>query len=104
MRNKKAMVETQFNWIFALVIGSIILVMAVGFVTNQREKTEQKVGLTVAKDLNTIIAQTSVSKDQAEEITIPNREIEFSCDPETCGSQGCTSGFEISKSGVGWET
>lgn len=98
------MVETQFNWIFALVIGAIILVMVIGFINSQREKSEQMIGLTIAKDLNTIITQTSVSKDQAEVITIPNKKIEFSCDPESCNTQGCTSGFKIAKSGVGWET
>ena len=51
--NKKAMVETQFNWIFALVIGAIILVMVIGFINSQREKSEQRIGLTIAKDLNT---------------------------------------------------
>ncbi len=98
------MIESQFNWIFVFVIGALILLFFVGFVTTQKQQSEQSLGEKIAKDLNTIITQTSVSTGRADVVNIPNKAIEFNCDPEGCGPHGCTSGFTISNTNVGWDT
>ena len=104
MMDKKGVIESQFNWIFVFVIGALILLFFVGFVTTQKQQSEQRIGEKIAKDLNTIITQTSVSTGRADVVNIPNKAIEFNCDPEGCGPHGCTSGFTISGTNVGWDT
>ena len=40
--NKKGIIEIQFNWIFVLVVGAIILVFFFGFVQKQKSFAEEK--------------------------------------------------------------
>lgn len=104
MKGKKGVMESQFNWLFVFLVGAAILLFFVGFITSQSKQSEQRLGEKVSKDLNTIITQTSISVGKADIVKIPSSSINFNCFPETCNKQGCTSGFTIGGSNVGWPT
>ena len=104
MKGKKGVVESQFNWIFVFIVGAAILLFFVGFIRSQHKQTEQQLGEKIAKDMNTIITQTSISIGKSDIVKLPGTSISFSCIPETCNKQGCTSEFTITDSNVGWPT
>lgn len=83
---KKAQVETQFNWIFILVVGAIIMVFFVAIVMKQKDASEVKISETVMTDLQSIFTGGSVSTGTSQLIEVPEVEIEF--DTSTYGLKG----------------
>ena len=81
--NTKAIVEVQFNWIFVLVIGAIILVFFFGFVERQKDFAEEKNAARFMNDLEAILVGAQVSKESSFPIAIPRIPLHVSCD-ETC--------------------
>jgi len=77
--NKKGQAEVQFNWIFVLVVGGIILIFFTAIVLKQKSVSEQKLSATMAADLETIFAGASVSKGTSHMFEIPNLEMNFDC-------------------------
>ena len=100
---KRGAIEIQFNWIFVFMVGAMILLFFFGFVSSQRERSDQILAYKVVRDTSTIITPLGVSSGKSDLITII-KPIEFSCDPSTCTSHGCTSSFSVQESGVKWET
>ncbi len=77
---KKGAIEIQFNWMFVLVAGAIILSFFVVFVLQQREASEQKLSASLIKDLETKITSARVSGGSAAELNLHDLEIFFSCE------------------------
>ncbi|MBT7903482.1 hypothetical protein HN587_06485 [Candidatus Woesearchaeota archaeon] len=77
--NKKAQVETQFNWIFILVAGGVILAFFTYVVIKQKANSEIKLSGKIAQQLNTILTGAKVSSGATEIIPMPDVEIRFSC-------------------------
>lgn len=81
MKQKKAQVEVQFNWIFILIAGAVILLFFGGIVYKQKASSDQQLSVTVLNNLNTIFTATSVSSDTSDVIDVPSKqEITFDCD------------------------
>lgn len=76
--NKKAF-EIQFNWIFVLVAGAAIILLFTSIVIKQKNIAETSTKSTVLKSVDAIITGASVSTDTTNIITIPNSNIEVSC-------------------------
>jgi hypothetical protein len=78
--NKKADVEIQFNWIFVLIAGAVILAFFVSIVNNQKDISEQKIAYTSLTNLETIFIGAESTVGTMHNITIPNIDIKFECD------------------------
>jgi hypothetical protein len=74
---KKADIELQFNWIFVLIVGTVILAFFIGVVMKQKGFAEQKTGVQLSADLETITTGAEVSKGTAQIIKVPQLGIEF---------------------------
>jgi len=98
------MVEVQFNWIFILIVGVIILFFFVGVSQWYRSGQETKIANDVLLDIETVLRYTGASKDTAQKLNMPNVKLVFSCDPEGCTDWGCTSSFEFEDTGVHKDT
>ena len=59
--SRKAQIETQFNWLFILVAGAVILIFFAGIVIKQKSSSEQKIAENVMTDLQSIFTGGSVS-------------------------------------------
>jgi hypothetical protein len=79
MKSKRGQITVQFNWIFVLVVGAIILLFFVGIINTQRELSQKKIAAVVLNDLEAIATGAEVSKGTAQLIDIPNLDIEFDC-------------------------
>ena len=53
---KKAIMETQFVWIFILVVGAVILIFFVGVSKSQRESSEVKSSGVFSKEFDAILS------------------------------------------------
>lgn len=102
--NRRASVEVQFNWIFVLIIGVIILLFFVGVAQWYRGAKEKEIAHSVVSKLQTILTGAEVSEQTASQIDLPRIELMFSCDPRQCGPEGCTSYFEFEDTGISQDT
>lgn len=80
MREKKGAIEVQFNWIFILIIGAIILLFFFSIVRTQKTVSEKKISGTVRRDIRAIFTGAGVSTGTASLIDVPKMEIEYDCE------------------------
>jgi len=85
MRCKKAAVEVQFNWIFILVAGALILLFFGMVISKQKAATETKISVSFVSSLQSIITGSSVAPKAASIRTLPKTAVEFGCDAFTVG-------------------
>lgn len=83
------MLEVQFNWIFILIAGAVIMAFFFSIVQKQRSISEQKLALTVLNEFDAITTGASVAKGTAQRIDIPRSGIDFACSDE------CTCAFQV---------
>jgi len=82
MARKKASIEVQFNWIFVMVAGALILVFFFGVIQKQRDMSNSKMGNMLLTNLESIATRAGVSKGTVQTIELPNIEINFGCTDE----------------------
>lgn len=79
---RKSNIQMQFNWIFVLIAGALILASFFVFIQKQRSASQQKVADTIIKDIETL-ATVAASAKGAQPIETPKIEMNFVCD-ESC--------------------
>ena len=78
-RSRKAQVETQFNWIFILIVGAIILAFFTYIVIKQKAASDAKIAGKISQQLNTILVGAKVSSGTVQDIPTPEVSIHFTC-------------------------
>lgn len=79
MGNKKGVVEIQFNWIFILAIGAIILLFFSVIIIRQKNISEVSTSSLILKNLEAILSGAEVSIGLTNSVKIPKTKIEFEC-------------------------
>ncbi len=79
-KKKRGAIEVQFNWIFILIIGAIILLFFFGIVKTQKKTSETKISATVRRDIKTILTGAGVSTGTSSLVEIPKTKIEYDCE------------------------
>jgi len=74
---KRGQVEIQFNWVFVLIVGAIILAFFIAIVMKGKDLSAKSTGAKLSFDIETITTGASVSKGTAQIINIPNLGLEF---------------------------
>ena len=69
-KGKRAAIEVQFNWIFILIIGGIILMFFFGIVKSQKTVSEKKISGTVRRDMRAILTGSGISAGTASLIVL----------------------------------
>lgn len=82
MAKKKAAIEVQFNWIFIMVAGALILVFFFGVIQKQREMSQAKISNSMLTNLESIATGAGVSKGTVQKVFLPNIGIDFECTEE----------------------
>ncbi len=77
---KKGVIEVQFNWIFILIAGAVILLFFGYLVVKLRGTAEEKTSTTVLSNLETILTSAGVSTGTLNVVKLPDAEIEISCE------------------------
>jgi hypothetical protein len=100
--DKKAQIDIQFNWIFILIVGAIILSFFVGISVWYKGVQEQKINSDIVVKLDSLFMTAKESPKTARYTEIPAVTLEFTCSPDECSGYGCPSAF--SGSGVSMAT
>jgi hypothetical protein len=94
--SRRGVVEVQFNWIFILIVGVVILIFFVGLSRWYQDNEERQTASELMTKLQTIMTGAQVSDSTASKIDVPRMELEFYCDPGECNDEGCSSSFRFS--------
>jgi len=85
MGRVKGQVEAQFNWIFVLIAGAVILMVAFAFITKQRSAKKLENADKMLKIIDEITTGAGLSEGTAEILDLPNMEVGLKCTEEcTC--------------------
>lgn len=76
-------IELQFNWIFILIAGALILAFFFSVVQKQRALSEEKLSITLASQMDAVFSGAIESKGTGQPLAIPRPGIAFSC-TEVC--------------------
>ena len=88
----KAQIDVQFNWIFILIVGAIILSFFVGASLWYKGTQEQKITAQIVVNVESLLKTATESPKTAQTITIPDISLSFTCLQE-CNDYGCVSDF-----------
>jgi preprotein translocase subunit YajC len=80
MLKKKGVIEVQFNWVFVLIVGGIILAFFVTIVMKQKATSEESISITTLTRLDEILTGAGVSANTVEVIQIPAITLTYDCD------------------------
>src|SRR3989338_6722404 len=85
MRSKKGVIEVQFNWLFVLIIGAVILIMFSGIIIRQKNISETSKNVLLLNNLDAIFSGSESSKGTVNIVKIPETRIEFRCNRYSIG-------------------
>lgn len=88
----KAQIDVQFNWVFILIAGAIILSFFVGAAVWYKNIQEQKITSKIVVDLDSLLKTAQESPRTARTTTIPDVTLSFTCSLD-CNEYGCASDF-----------
>lgn len=77
---KRGQIEVQFNWIFILIAGALILALFFAIVNTQRKTSEHKISIAVKDQLDKILSGTSVIGGTVKSLDLLNFDIKSECD------------------------
>lgn len=97
-KSKKAVVEIQFNWIFVLIAGAMILLFFIVIINKQRVVSNQKLAIDILNSMDKIIAGQKTSENRQDFINMYETEMSY-----LCGGCDCTfslAGMSKSKGNI----
>lgn len=77
--DRKAQIQVQFNWIFVIIVGAIILGFFLSIIFSQQEASETKISVDLANHFNTIITTTNQKIGTVKQYKVPKVELNFVC-------------------------
>jgi len=82
MKSKRGALEVQFNWVFVMVAGALILVFFFGIVQKQREMSNAKIADSLLTNIESISTGAAVATGTVQPVDLPNLGIGFECTDE----------------------
>ena len=79
MADKKGVIEIQFNWIFILVAGSLILLFFFGIIRWAYTSSAESSSTTISNYIDSLLTGTAVTEKTVNKVTIPFKKLEFTC-------------------------
>ena len=82
---KRGIVDIQFNWIFIIIAGALILIFFVSLINKQRSLSDIRSSQTIASNLDSILTGAQISTDTSNTVDLPAVPISLSCDDFSVG-------------------
>ena len=79
MKSRKSAIEVQFNWIFVLVIGAVILIVFFGFTFKQKRISEDIIQSSTVNALDAITKSAQSSAGEVSIVTVAKEEVGIEC-------------------------
>ena len=86
LRKKRGQMEIQFNWIFVLIAGALILAFFISVVNKQREVSAIRTSASVATNLESIFTGAEISTNTVNVFDLPQTTVDFECGSYAIGS------------------
>jgi hypothetical protein len=102
MMKKRGAIEVQFNWIFVLVVGALLLTLIVGFVSSQMRSSGNQLAASIVRDTDTVLTHAATSYGKTSTMMLL-RPLQFECLPE-CTAAGCLSSIRVQGTDVELQT
>lgn len=80
---KRGAIEVQFNWIFVLIAGAVILILIIGNVQRQKNISKYSIDILTLNSLDAVLSGFEASTGSINVLEIPNSKIEFGCNKAT---------------------
>ncbi|MBW2988200.1 hypothetical protein DRJ48_01735, partial [Candidatus Woesearchaeota archaeon] len=77
--NRNGAVEIQFNWIFVLVAGALIIAMVTGFALRWIKTSERSEAVEALSNIDTIITATGVVEGETKVVSLPDFSLRYDC-------------------------
>lgn len=97
---KRAEVEIQFNWLYMLIAGAVILIFFINLSGKYKERSEFELSEFILSELSMISSSSQMSSDTKSRIDVPGLDINLRCYSDTCGPSGCDTSFDFKNQGV----
>ncbi|MEK6949384.1 MAG: hypothetical protein AABX34_04130 [Nanoarchaeota archaeon] len=81
---KKGAIEIQFNWILVLVAGAAVIIIFMGFISNQQEASSTSTDILTASSLESIL-NSYHGRDISDVVKMHKSRISFNCDSFSVG-------------------
>ena len=91
-QGKRGVVEVQFNWIFIMIAGGLILFFFMTIISYQQQLSKNKLGVELASQLELIFSGRGVSPGAKQPIDIADIPIKFDCSEYLVMDQRIASG------------
>lgn len=77
--NKRAFVEVQFNWVFVLIVGAIILIFFISIVNSQKKQSDKNLAFDVLSNIDLIMSGGLTVPKTGQLFDMPKLEFDFDC-------------------------
>ena len=77
---KKGSIDVQFNWIFVLVIGALIIFFFISVMKSSEKNSTKSTYISLSSDVKNLIYQTESDVDNSKTIKSPGLTINFDCE------------------------
>jgi hypothetical protein len=78
-KNKRAVVEVQFNWIFILIAGALILGFFFIIITKQKTLSDKKLSVEILNSMDRIMSGQKTSENRQDVIELFSTAMSYSC-------------------------
>ena len=85
MRSKKGVVEIQFNWMFVLIAGAIILALFIGIILRQKGISETTTNALILNNLDAVLSGSEVSVGTVNVVKMPEAKRFITSIKTACG-------------------
>lgn len=82
---KKAAIDIQFNWIFIMIAGAMILLFFFSIISKQKQISDDRISYTLLSDLQTILTGAKVSTRTVNIVQVPDIEVQMDCSSYSVG-------------------
>lgn len=77
--NKRGEVEVQFNWIYIMIVGAIILLIGFSIIPSIKRSSDQNVEMDIVAHFDTMLSSIKHNTDSENEFSLFGSEFSFSC-------------------------
>ena len=79
--DSRGQISLQFNWIFVLIIGAVILAFFLTVINNQEKRADAEEATELVKTVDNVFTAIGTNPDTVETFTISQADIRFDCEP-----------------------
>ena len=80
MFSRKGVIEIQFNWIFIMIVGGLILMFFIAIVVQQGKVSNKRISSSISLDMQSIFSGAQISTNTEHTVDIPPVNILFECE------------------------